>query len=136
MLDQSPVLPGDVAEEWAIHDHDGLHGYEMDEYEDLETVVKVGAFVAEHGELGARLINNSYDIDEAAQTLEERSAGCADSLCEWLEEHLEDTGQLDEIPERWRPYLDLNRYANDLELGGDIFTIRTSDGTLHVFWTH
>lgn len=135
MLERSPVLPDVVPEEYAIHDYEGLHGYEMDEYEHLETVVKVGAFVAEHGELGALLINHSDDVDDAAHALEERYAGAGDSLRDWIEDYLDDTGQLDEMPERWHAYIDFERYANDLELGGDIFTVSTSDGLVHVFWT-
>jgi antirestriction protein len=125
---------GHVAEEYAIHDHENFCGYELDEYEHPETVVKVAAFVAEHGQLGARLLNHSYDIDEARHVLEEQYAGTGDSLADWASEFLEESGQLEEVPERWRPYLDLEQYAHDLELGGDIFTIDI-DGGVHVFWT-
>ncbi|MCC6643111.1 MAG: antirestriction protein ArdA [Deltaproteobacteria bacterium] len=123
-----------VAEEYAIHDYENFHGYELDEYEHPETVVKVAAFIAEHGELGAKLVNQSYDVDEARGVLEDQYAGCGDSLADWASEFLEDSGQLAEIPERWRTYIDFEQYANDLELGGDVFAIE-AEGKVHVFWT-
>lgn len=132
MLQRGPL--GRTAEEYAIHDHEGFHGYEVHEYESLETVVKVAAFVAEHGELGAKLVNHSYDIDEATGVLENQHAGAAESLADWVFEHVKDTGELDQIPERWHSYIDFDGYARDLELGGDIFTIE-AEGEVHVFWT-
>lgn len=123
-----------VAEEYAIHDYENFQGYELDEYEHPETVVKVAAFIAEHGALGAKLVNQSYDVDEARGVLEDQYAGSGDSLTDWVSEFLEDSGQLAEIPERWRSYIDFEQYAHDLELGGDVFTIE-AEGTVHVFWT-
>ena len=134
MLGRSPVLPNDVAEEYVIHDYEGFSGYELDEYENLETVTAVASFIVEHGELGARLINLSYDVDEAKDALQERYAGRAASLGDWVYGHLQDTGELDEIPERWHGYIDLDRYAADLELGGDIFTVPVGVN-VHVFWS-
>jgi antirestriction protein len=123
-----------VAEEYAIHDYENFHGYALDEYEHPETVVKVAAFIAEHGELGAKLVNQSYDVDEARGILQDQYAGSGDSLVDWVGEFLEDSGQLSEIPERWRAYVDFDQYARDLEVGGDIFTVE-AEGTVHVFWT-
>jgi antirestriction protein len=135
MLDQSPVLPDEVAEEYAIHDYEGFYGHTINEYEDLKALTEMGSFVAEHGQLGALLLRHSSDIDEAKRALDEQYAGAAESLSDWASDHLEETGELEHIPERWRAYLDLERYADDLELGGDIFTINTGDGMTHVFWT-
>lgn len=132
MLDRA--MGEHVAEEYAIHDHEGFFGYEVHEYESLETVVRVGAFVAEHGEIGAKLLSRGQDVDEAERFLEEQYAGVGDSLSDWVFEHLNETGEIDQIPERWHGYLDLDGYANDLELGGDIFTIEV-DGRVHVFWS-
>jgi len=122
-----------VAEEFAIHDYENFHGYELDEYEHPETVVKVAAFIAEHGELGAKLVNQSHDVDEASGVLEDQYAGSGDSIADWVSEFLEDSGQLAEIPEKCRTYIDFEQYAHDLELGGDVFTIE-AEGKVHVFW--
>lgn len=82
-----------VAEEYAIHDYENFHGYMLDEYEHPETVVKVAAFISEHGALGAKLVNQSYDVDEARGILEDQYAGCSDSLADWASEFLEDSAR-------------------------------------------
>ena len=51
----------------------------------------------------------------------------------WCEDLLESTGELDKVPEHLRPYFDVEAYARDLELNGDVFTVE--DGiSIHVFW--
>ena len=47
------------------------------------------------------------------------------------EELLEETGELDQIPENLRYYFDYEKYANDLRIGGDL---TEHDG--HFFWNH
>jgi antirestriction protein len=123
-----------TAEEFAIHDHEGFMGCTVSEYENLETVVKLGAFVAEHGALGAAVLQIERDIDQAVECLRERQAGSGDSLSDWASSYLEETGALTEVPERWQSYIDFERYARDLEQGGEIETVQL-DGTVHVFWT-
>ena len=48
---------------------------------------------------------------------------------------MEDTGQLDALPENIRRYFDFEAFARDAELGGDILAIEASDGQVHVFWS-
>lgn len=59
----------------------------------------------------------------------ERYRGEYDSWEHMAEELLEETGELDQIPERLRHYFDYEKYANDLRIGGD-FT--EHDG--YYFW--
>ena len=47
------------------------------------------------------------------------------------EELLEETGELDQIPENLRYYFDYEKYANDLRLGGDI-----TEHNGYFFWNH
>lgn len=47
------------------------------------------------------------------------------------EELLEETGELDQIPENLRYYFDYEKYANDLRLGGNL---TEHDG--YFFWNH
>lgn len=47
------------------------------------------------------------------------------------EQLLEETGELNEIPERLRNYFDYQAYARDIRLGGDMCE---HDG--HFFWNH
>ena len=46
---------------------------------------------------------------------------------------MESTGELDQVPERFRSYFDVAAYARDLELNGDVFTV-TAGSEVHVFW--
>lgn len=67
MLLRSPVPS---AEEYAIHDYEGFHGVELKEYSAISTVVRIAAFLAEHGTLGgAVLAHFCGDLDEASRAL-------------------------------------------------------------------
>ena len=70
---------------------------------------------------------NDFDVGQ----MRECYAGKFDSLTEWAENFLEDTGQLNEIPERLRYYFDYEAYARDARLNGDIWI---DDDTGHTFW--
>ena len=53
MLARSPI---EHAEEYAIHDYEGFEGVTISEYAGIDTLVRLGAFIAEHGALGAGLL--------------------------------------------------------------------------------
>lgn len=56
MLARSPV---EDAEEYAIHDHEGFEGVSISEYAGIDSVARMAAFIAEHGALGAGLLEQS-----------------------------------------------------------------------------
>lgn len=58
--------------------------------------------------------------------------GTAENEREWAADWLEETGQLQEVPENLRNYIDFDAYARDARLGGDAVFVR-HDGTLYVF---
>jgi antirestriction protein len=79
------------------------------------------------------IIHVSSNADEARRLLEECYQGSWESLEAWAEELLESSGDLDQVPQHLRPYIDVEAYARDLELGGDVFTVE--DGCqVHVFF--
>jgi antirestriction protein len=123
-----------TAEEFAIHDHENFMGCKIDEYDSLESVVRLATFLSEYGEPAAAAMQLERDIDRAEELLRDGYAGRGESLSDWASAFLEETGALDEMPEQWRQYIDIERYASDLELGGEIATT-TVEGTVHVFWT-
>ena len=49
------------------------------------------------------------------------------------EQYFGDTGLLQQVPESLRGYLDLESWADDAELNGDIFSVDFED-KLHVFF--
>jgi antirestriction protein len=58
--------------------------------------------------------------------------GTYESEEDWAENHLVDTGALNEIPENLRWYFDYKLYARDARLGGDVYFIEEG-GDTHVF---
>jgi antirestriction protein len=130
MLKASPIPD---AEEWAIHDYDDFAGLRISEYEGFEQVSEKAAFVVEHGELGAELVNYyGGDLAEAREALEENYQGEWESLAEYAEDFTRDT-QGSQIPNSLAYYIDYERMVRDMELSGDILTFHDSKGKMHIF---
>ena len=130
--------PEFIAEDWAIHDYEGFEGIRISEHENIELIAEFAALVEEQRELIGRLVDHCgglNEIEEAKRMLEEDYAGEADSLEDWAENFLDDTGVLGEVPSSLRYYIDFKSYGRDAELSGDIFTIEI-DSKVHVFWNH
>lgn len=129
MLKTSPI-PG--AEEWAIHDYEGFEGARISEYTGIDHVVKLAAFIAEHGELGGKLLAHfGEDTTESGAALDEY-AGEYKRLADFAAELTEQSVQ---IPESLANYIDYEAMARDMELGGDVFTITLGFERVHVFWS-
>jgi len=133
MLDSSPF---EDSEEHAIHDFCGFGSVTLSEYENLADVAALAKLITEHGEALASAVwdHAGGDQYEARRILEESYQGCFDSLEEWAEQLLDDSGALSGLDESLRCYFDCEAYGRDCELSGDIFTVDASDG-LHVFWS-
>ncbi|VDC23113.1 antirestriction protein ArdA [Pseudogemmobacter humi] len=128
MLARSPI---EDAEEYAIHDYEGFEGVSISEYAGIDSVARMGAFIAEHGALGAGLLEQfSGDMDQAESTLEDCYHGQFASLADYMEEL---TTESVTIPEALRYYVDWDAMARDAEMGGDLFTIETAHDEVHVF---
>ena len=128
MLARSPIKG---AEEYAIHDYEGFEGVTISEYAGIDTLARMGAFIAEHGALGAGLLEQfSGDMGQAESTLEDCYHGQFASLADYMEEL---TTQSVTIPEALRYYVDWDAMARDAEMSGDLFTIETAHGEVHVF---
>ena len=138
--DMLRASPEPVAEEWAIHDYEGFGPLRLGEYEDLRMVAKVARGVAEHGPAYVHWaaivgIHDPNELDRFCDTY----LGHAESVEAHAEELLEDLGWSDEllegvVPEFLKPYvhLDVEAFARDLELSGDI-TTSEGDGGVYVF---
>ncbi|KAA0968185.1 antirestriction protein ArdA [Aureimonas fodinaquatilis] len=128
MLAHSPI---EHAEEYAIHDYKGFEGVSMSEYAGIDTVARMAAFIAEHGALGADLLEQFVgDMDQAETALQDCYHGQYASLADYMEEL---TTESVTIPEALRYYVDWEGMARDAETGGDLFTIETAHGEVHVF---
>ena len=128
MLARSPI---EHAEEYAIHDYEGFEGVTISEYAGIDTVARMGAFIAEHGALGAGLLDQcDDDMDQAETALRDCYHGQFASLADYMEEL---TTESVTIPAALRYYVDWDAMARDAEMGGDLFTIETAHGEVHVF---
>lgn len=128
MLAASPIAG---AEEWAIHDYEGFGVVRIEEYAGFDRVSELASFLAEHGAIGAALLNYySGDLDEAREALADRYLGQHESLADYVQEVTEETTA---IPQPLRYYIDYAAMARDAELNGDLFTVSTAFDAVHVF---
>jgi len=135
MLAASPE-PG--AEEWAIHDHEGLG--DIGESESLDRVAELGQAVAAAGDDAAALLawlGNESGRDPSG--FADVYRGEWDTLAEYVEELWAEMGFAADAEKLsggswWSPvnYIDWGRMARDLELSGDVETIRCRGG-IYVF---
>lgn len=128
MLAASPI---EGAEEWAIHDYEGFGGIRIAEYASFERVSELAAFIAEHGEIGAAVLDYYGDnLDEAREAMADRYLGEYASLADYMQKLTEETTT---IPHALLYYIDYQAMARDAELNGDVFTIQIAHGAVHVF---
>lgn len=128
MLAASPVQG---AEEWAIHDYEGFGAIRIAEYAGLDRVSELATFIAEHGEIGAALLDHCCgDLGEAREAIADRYLGAHASLADYMQEVTEETTT---IPHGLRYYIDYAAMARDAELNGDLFTVSTTFDVVHVF---
>ncbi|CAN5665087.1 antirestriction protein ArdA [soil metagenome] len=128
MLAASPIPD---AEEHAIHDYEGFGGIRLTEYEPIDVMAALAAFVGEQGALGAAVLEHfGGDFDEAREALADNYLGCHASLAGYVQELTEETTT---IPGPLRFYIDWQAMARDAEMSGDLFTIETGYEQTHVF---
>jgi antirestriction protein len=130
--------PEPVAEEWAIHDYEGFGDLKLSEYESIADVSRLAQLIEEYGEVFAGVVSNFggvSDLDAAEQAMKENYQGAHNSLDDWAYEFAKETVGEDALGP-YASYIDWERVGHDAELSGDIFTIETGDGRVHVFWNH
>lgn len=141
MLAASPTTArcGEPAEEWAIHDFDDFGDIRVDEHQGLAAIAKWAEGIKRHGESFAAWVAH---VDDQSEGLIERFEDCYQGEWESIEayaEHLlEELGAqrtIDEAPEWLQPYLklDVEGFARDLELGGDVIVIPASHDRSAIF---
>ncbi len=137
MLSRSP---SELAEEFAIFDHDGFAPWRPGEYESIDMVAAVAQGIAEHGPAFAHCAAflESSDPDDL-DGFDDAYLGHWRSTEEYAEDLIDGTGifKVDELPDSLRPYVrfDYEGFARDLELSGDI-TTSEGDGGVYIFEGH
>lgn len=120
-------------EEWAIHDFEYFPDGTISEYSGVDQVCAMAELLeSEEGELILEIKSHLgiNTIDEAKDYHEEHYRGEWDSLEDYVENYLEETGQLNEIPENLRYYFDYKSFARDLRF--DLITIELN-GKTHIW---
>lgn len=131
MLAESPE---GFVEEYAIHDYEGFGGYSVGEYEGIQSLHEIACFITEYPDLAGELLSHfGGHLEDARKAMEESYSGCYKSLADYAEELTDDASQ---IPENLAYYVDYARMGRDMELNGDIYTIKTSFEDVHVFHAH
>jgi antirestriction protein len=129
MLNASPEPD---AEEWEIHDYEGFGSVQHVNQSGIEKIAELAAFIAEHEALGCAVLEYfDGEIEVAESSLTDDYAGSYDSLANYAQEFTEATI---EIPTHLAYYIDYKAMAHDMELSGDVFTIKL-DGQVHIFWS-
>lgn len=123
-----------VAEEWAIHDYEGFGTWEPREYESMDTVSAVARGITEHGEVFGALVSHLGTVEEANRYMDGAYCGAWDSVADYAASLVDDVyaGELRELPNFIRSRIDYEGIGDDLEMGGDIFTV-SCGGAVHVF---
>ena len=86
-------------------------------------------------ELIEELHTGCYCYDDAQsikEYFEDNYEGEYKTMGDWAYEWLENSGQLEEIPEYIKNYINFDSYGRDAIYGGEVFKIEVN-GTLHVF---
>jgi antirestriction protein len=122
------------AEEYAIHDYDELPS-SFGEYPDLVELVEYAGMVVEHGDAWIAYVEHCHDIgtDPTDRHFEDCRAGDADSEQDWIDQFLDDTGVLNQVPENLRSYFDTEKYLRDMKMSGDVDFVE-HEGTTYAFW--
>lgn len=129
MLARSPIKG---AEEYAIHAYEGFESVTIHEYADIDRVARIAAFIAEHGALGAGLLDEcDDDMDQAEAALQDCYHGQFASLADFMEDLTTESGIT--IPEALRYYIDWQAMARDAEMSGEFFTVEIAHNEVHVF---
>lgn len=132
--------PEPDAEEWAIHDYEGFGGLRLREYESLAALSRLGNGIAAHG-LAFAALAEWLGTDEATEeTFEAHYRGSWPRVEDYAEDLLRDLGawdELDRLPEWLQLHVkvDVEGFAKDMEIGGDIYVVR-GDREVHIFGTH
>ena len=106
-----------IPEEYAIHDYEAPSGIRIEEYSQLSTVWELARLIGEHGEAYADYVSNVGQDYATEEGFEEAYAGRYDSGADYAEELYEATGQLEQVPESLRYYIDWASVWRDMRMG-------------------
>lgn len=123
--------PEPLAEEWAIFNYEGFGTIRVNEWESIELIAEMAAFINKHKKLGLALLSHFCgDVREARSALEGNYCGKFRDLAEFAQQRTEETTC---IPDNLFCYIDYAAMARDIVNSGDVFIIETGFEQVHVF---
>ena len=132
--------PEEGAEEWAIHDHEGLG--EISEYVSMKEVADRMKLISAAEEMGipadvavefANDTDAGQEVEEVILTMMDQFAGVGDTWQEFVETMFEETHDMEAIPEAVRYYIDFEAMARDWRLNGE-FNLYEANHRTYVFY--
>lgn len=131
------------AEEFAIHDHEGLGG--LGEYAGLGEVarrVEIAELADERDiplsvilEFANDHLPKGADLDDIESAIDESYRGSYDSWKDFAEELTRETSDMSAVPAWLEYHIDWESIGRDFELSGD-FNGYGLDGSIYFFWAH
>lgn len=112
--------PAPNAEEWAVHDYD-MDGYDAGEHPDLDELFAIAELMQEDSDKYYRckelIAYGVVDtLDKAIEYDDDNYCGYYESWADYAEQFCNDTGEIDNIPNNFRYYIDWEAYGRDLEI--------------------
>jgi len=104
------------------------------EHPDLDDLLELAKGVEEHGDAFRAWVEDRGVTNFIHEDFQEKYSGEANSEREWIEEHMEEMGVLDGVPDHLRPYFDSEAFLRDMKLAGDVSLIEF-DETVYAFWS-
>lgn len=130
--------PEPLAEEYAIHDHEGFGPCRIGEYDSLEAVHRIATGISAHGRAFAAWASiwNERDLAELDR-FEDMFVGSYESMQAYAEELLDAFG-IEGDPQYWAPeliapYVEVNMAAFSRDLESQ-YQVVEDDYEVHVFW--
>lgn len=125
-----------LAEEWALHDYEGLGEWRPSEYESLDTLALMARGIVEHGAAFAAWADYLGDLDdERIEAFDYHFCGQWRSMEEYAADLLADHGfALEEHVPQWiRPYVNVDFDSLGRDLAMELHVTDDGDGGIWVF---
>ena len=125
------------AEEWAVMDYEGFGPLRFGEYVSFETISRIAAGIAEHGQAFATWAAHvGPESHDALDRFRDHYRGEWDSFEEYVEDYLQETNFfrfLDDVPEDMRGYINVDVEQIARDWNSDYEVVERPEGGVWVF---
>lgn len=120
------VCPDQNTEEWFITDYETDFNYHIDEFDDLEELAEIGEQTGEMDDEEREILGAAVDviggpIEDLIEMIQDKDyfvyPDCYD-MGDVAYRYMEESGELDQIPERYQGYFDFDALGRDMDIEG------------------